>query len=125
MARPDEFPTILPAVVRPPNGPLTVVLTLQGVITPETVPDLCENVREVLARTGADSVTCDVGGLTDLDLAVVETLARLQLTARAYGGSVRLRHASPQLRALLALVGLPDVLPCCPDRPEGGSGEGV
>ncbi len=45
------------------------------------------------------------------DLAVVEALTRLQLTARRLGCRVRLCEASRELEALLALCGLGEVLP--------------
>jgi hypothetical protein len=44
------------------------------------------------------------------DLAVVDTLARLQLAARRLGWSVRLRHPCAELCRLLELVGLAEVL---------------
>jgi len=44
------------------------------------------------------------------DLALVAALVRLQLIARRDGARVRLRNASDELRALLELVGLADVL---------------
>ncbi len=53
-----------------------------------------------------------MGGVTDPDLATVDALARLQLAARRLGRSIRLRHASRELRELLSLAGLSDVLPC-------------
>lgn len=46
----------------------------------------------------------------DTDLRLVSALCRLQLLARRRGGHVRLRAPSDDLRELLALVGLDDVL---------------
>jgi anti-anti-sigma regulatory factor len=49
------------------------------------------------------------------DLAMVDVLARLQLAARRRGLQLRLRRAPPELRELIQLVGLTDVLgvePC-------------
>jgi ABC-type transporter Mla MlaB component len=40
----------------------------------------------------------------------VDALARLQLAARRAGCQVRLRRASAELRSLVALMGLADVL---------------
>jgi hypothetical protein len=51
-----------------------------------------------------------VEGLGCPDLAVVDALARLQLAARRLGYSIGLRHPSAELRALLDLVGLADVV---------------
>ena len=50
------------------------------------------------------------------DLALVESLARVQLRARRRGERVRLRNVSDDLRGLLELVGLTDVLAVEPKR---------
>jgi hypothetical protein len=52
----------------------------------------------------------DVAGLP-ADVITVETLARLQLTARRHGYALQLRNASAELSELIALLGLRDVLP--------------
>ena len=44
------------------------------------------------------------------DLSVVDQLARLQVTARRLGYSIRLRDAPSRLRELIDLVGLSDIL---------------
>ena len=65
-------------------------------------------------------------GSGPVDLALVDELARLQHAARALGCSIWLRHACPELLALLELVGLADVVPSGP-RPRlqvGGQAEG-
>jgi hypothetical protein len=46
------------------------------------------------------------------DLALVDALARLQLAARRLGCCIRVRDPSDELRGLLALVGLTDVVGC-------------
>lgn len=82
------------------------VLVLTGPVTRDEVPGLCEEVRALLAATGAGVVVCDVAGLGPPGLDAVELLARLQLTARRSGGGIRLRDPTPALLALLNLVGL-------------------
>jgi ABC-type transporter Mla MlaB component len=60
-----------------------------------------------------DAATEEVLGHVDArspDLALVEALARLQLGARRRGARLRLRNVSDELRALLELVGLDEVL---------------
>lgn len=47
---------------------------------------------------------------TSPDLALVESLARMQLRARRRGERVRLRNVPDDLRGLLELVGLTEVL---------------
>jgi hypothetical protein len=55
------------------------------------------------------TIVCDVGALAP-DVAAVDALARLQLTARRLGYEIRLRDASVDLQDLLDFVGLSDVL---------------
>jgi ABC-type transporter Mla MlaB component len=43
-------------------------------------------------------------------MAVVDQLARLQLEARRLGCSIRVRHACAELRELIELSGLDDVV---------------
>jgi hypothetical protein len=51
----------------------------------------------------------DADGLAP-DLATVNALSRLRLHAKRGGLELRLRHVSPQLRAVIALAGLAEVL---------------
>jgi hypothetical protein len=54
-------------------------------------------------------IVCNVGALAP-DARTVDALARLQLGAKRAGLDLRLSHASGDLRALLAFVGLSAVL---------------
>jgi hypothetical protein len=54
-------------------------------------------------------IVCDVRALAP-DAVAVDALARLQLIAKREGLDLRLSHASCELQALLAFVGLSDVL---------------
>jgi ABC-type transporter Mla MlaB component len=108
---PDALPAAPARALRPPAGPRTVVLVLGEQIHRAAVPGLCERVRALLASGDAELVTCDVSELVAPDATAVDALARLQLTARRSGGSIRLRRARGRLRDLLALLGLADVLP--------------
>ncbi len=74
--------------------------------------------RGVLLLSPAEPspIVCDVGAITDPDAATVDALARFQLVARRAGQQVRLTHASPELRRLLAFMGLAGVLPVEPER---------
>ena len=60
----------------------------------------------------APIVECDVGVIVEPDIDTVDALAHLALAARRVGCDLRLRDASPDLRALLDLAGLARVLPC-------------
>src|SRR5688572_13834076 len=51
-----------------------------------------------------------IAGSTRPDLTVIDSLARLALTARRFGGAVTVRGAGPELLALIDFVGLDDVI---------------
>ena len=65
----------------------------------------------ILVDPDGPVVVCDVAALTRPDLAALDALARMQLTARRAGTRMQLRGASPTLVGLLALTGLQEVLP--------------
>jgi hypothetical protein len=63
---------------------------------------------------GSRTIACDLGGVV-ADADTIDALARLQLAAQRLGLDLRLRHASGELRELVAFAGLEDVLrlePC-------------
>lgn len=60
-------------------------------------------------QNALESVVCDASCFS-ADLSAVDALARLRLEARRQGLDLRLRHASAELRALLALCGLDRLL---------------
>ena len=49
------------------------------------------------------------------DLGLVDDLARLALSAKRLGCTIRVRDACPELRGLLRLAGLDVVVPCEPE----------
>ena len=75
------------------------------------VPALCTQLRSILAAAPTTIVHCDVEDLTDPDLATIDGLARIQLTARRLGGSIRLCNARRELIELLQLAGLQEAVP--------------
>jgi anti-anti-sigma factor len=103
---------------RTPPG--DAVLAVRGRITAETVPHWCARVAELLADPSVSGVTCDLSGVVQPDVTALDALARMQLTARRQGRTIRLRHASTEMCALLTLAGLTDVLPPEPVHPESG-----
>jgi hypothetical protein len=68
-----------------------------------------------LRRATADRIVCDLGSLTKPDLRSVDALARLALLAARLRFRLELRHASADIRELIALAGLSEVLPCVGD----------
>lgn len=91
-------------------APQTVGFAVRGPIAREDLPGLCARVCALLERTEAAVVLCDVHGV-EPDAVTVDALARLQVAAHRRGCEVRLRGASPELRELVAFMGLEDVLP--------------
>jgi ABC-type transporter Mla MlaB component len=89
--------------------PSTVTFAIRGPIEREDLPGLCDRVCALLQRSAAGEALCDVAGV-EPDAVTVDALARLQLGARRNGCRVRLRNASPELRALVTFMGLSDVL---------------
>jgi ABC-type transporter Mla MlaB component len=92
---------------RPPH---TFAFAISGPIARDDLPGLCDRVCSLLEGAGAAEALCDVSGV-QADAVTVDALARLQLAARRHGCQVRLRRASDDLRALVAFMGLADVLP--------------
>lgn len=72
---------------------------------------LCDRVCRLLETAEAAVAYCDVGAVPAVDAVTVDALARLQVAARRRGCQIRLRGASADLRRLIALMGLTDVLP--------------
>ncbi|MGW0671539.1 STAS domain-containing protein [Streptomyces sp. NPDC002746] len=84
---------------------------------PASAPDRARS-GAIPAASDAAVVDCDVGGLERADLAAVEAIARLSLVARRSGGRrLRLCGTPPELRLLIGLVGLADVLALAEESP--------
>jgi ABC-type transporter Mla MlaB component len=96
------------------HGQPCVVLRLYGRLSDEQLTALCRRVCALVRPADACGkhieLVCDVTAIETVDLAVVDQLARLRLAARRAGGSVTFQHAAPALKALLALIGLDDLL---------------
>jgi ABC-type transporter Mla MlaB component len=88
----------------------TVAFAIYGPIGRDDLPGLCGRVCAIFHRERPEVALCDVGGV-EPDAVTVDALARLQLGAQRNGCRVRLRNASPELLALVAFMGLENVLP--------------
>jgi ABC-type transporter Mla MlaB component len=91
-------------------APQSIAFAIWGPITRDDLPGLSDRVCALLRTSGATIAWCDVHTVP-ADAVCVDALARLQLAARRRNCQVRLRGASAELRALVAFMGLSDVLP--------------
>jgi ABC-type transporter Mla MlaB component len=92
-------------------APKPLAFSVRGPIAPEDLPGLCDRVCGLLEQSAAaGDALCDVSTV-EPDAVTIDALARLQLAARRHGCRVRLRNASSELEALVAFMGLNDVLP--------------
>jgi anti-anti-sigma regulatory factor len=71
---------------------------------------LAETSRSAAGSAGA--LVVDARGVREVDLRAVEALARAALLAHRGCGQLRVTNASSELRALLDLAGLTEVIPC-------------
>lgn len=87
-------------------------LAVSGRIRPSDIDGLCDDVRTILARPFGDarSIDLDVGSLAEPDVAAIDALARIQLTTRRLGIELELCGVCPELRELIGLLGLAEVL---------------
>lgn len=110
-------------VLASPLEPNSIVVVLEGPIDRADVPELCDRVHTLLEGSDADLVICDVRALVDPDAVTVDALCRLQLIAGRLGRRVRFRDACGELRDLLVVMGLDDVLLPCAELPIQPRGE--
>ena len=93
------------------TGP--IILARESELERDAVGPLCDGLNQRLNRDGSPRiVVCDVAGLADLSS--IDALARIRLTAARHGALFFLRNASGELRGLIALIGLSQVLPLEP-----------
>jgi ABC-type transporter Mla MlaB component len=86
-----------------------VSLAITGPIRRSDLDGLSLRVCGFFSRCIGSTVACDVSGVP-ADAVTVDALSRLQWVAKKYGCTVVLREAAPELRSLVALMGLSHVL---------------
>jgi ABC-type transporter Mla MlaB component len=91
------------------SPPSTIMFAIWGPIEREDLPGLSHRVCALLEGSSPSVALCDVTGVA-ADAVTVDALARLQLAARRHDCLIRLRGISDDLRALVAFMGLQDVL---------------
>lgn len=100
------------------SAPRTVGIPLS--LAGQDVSSVCERLRALLEDGGPTVVVCDVTGVDRPDAATLETLARLQLTARRFGSRLVLSCSGPQVERLLVLAGLTGLFTICPQALQAG-----
>jgi ABC-type transporter Mla MlaB component len=86
-----------------------VTLRIRAPLGRGDLPGLFARTCALLEEHGAELLLCEVSGVAG-DAVAVDALARLALVARRRGCDVRLSGACAELLALVALLGLADVL---------------
>jgi ABC-type transporter Mla MlaB component len=94
--------------------PSTIALVVGGPIARADVDACIDQLAGLRATRKCRLVVCDVEALVRPDVTTVDALARLALAQRRAGRSVLLLRATPELRELLVLADLCEVLPCAP-----------
>ena len=85
-------------------------MVIAGAIARGDAPLLCARLARLLEGADVGMLECDVHDVDPADSAAVHGLARMQLTALRRGGRIRLCGCSSELRSLIELIGLSDVL---------------
>lgn len=110
-----------------PAAVATLVWTVEPGAGRADIPVLCARLADLLRpyRQRGAVVVCDLTRVAAPSAATVELLARLRLTARRFGGDIRVRGAHPHLLRLLALTGLGEGIPSerVPSEDGGSAGE--
>jgi ABC-type transporter Mla MlaB component len=79
-------------------------------VTGEDLRALCARAECRLRAGEPRLVVCDLRALLDADVGSVEAIARLRLVARRRGGEVRVRRTPDEVRELIDLMGLSEIL---------------
>lgn len=95
---------------RRPASARTVTLTIAGPLERAALPALFERTCTLLAASSATMLCCELDERVAADAVAIDALARLALAARRHGVPVCLSGASDEMLALVALIGLAEVL---------------
>ena len=87
-----------------------LVVGIREPLEPGMIPELCERLDAILGERDAGLVLCAVVGPRRASAVTVDALARLRIVARRRGRRFRVVHPWPELRGLVALMGLEEVL---------------
>ncbi len=87
----------------------SATITIRGPLRREDLPGLFERTCRLLHERRCETLLCEVAEIAP-DAVALDALARLALAAGREGCVVRVRGACEQLRMLVALAGLAEVL---------------
>lgn len=90
----------------------TITLAPSGCVSQAEISCWCEQLRKRVGENEAVRVViCDLTAVGQPDLATIDLLARLKLTAHRLGCEFSVRSPGEDLRSLLELSGLDCLLP--------------
>jgi ABC-type transporter Mla MlaB component len=87
----------------------SVAIAIYAPLRPDDLPGLIARTCALLQASACDVLDCEVAAVA-ADAVAVDALARLALAAHRHGCAVVLRGASEEMLALIALIGLSEVL---------------
>lgn len=96
----------------------TMRFSVRGPLVRDDLPALYDRFCALVTEHTPARVLCDVAGVA-ADAVAVDALARMQLAARRNNCTVTLTGMQGELRALVALMGLANVLPAGEAHPPG------
>lgn len=88
-------------------------LVITGRVSARDVDRYCAKALAAIPDPASGFVDLHVHDIEHPDAVAVEAIARMQLTLKRLGRSLRVRGAGPELLDLLDLAGLCDVVPGC------------
>lgn len=91
------------------TGDATTTIALAGELDPATAPALSEAIAAA-AGDGVTQVDIDLGGITFLDSSGVRVLVSAREQLRAGGVGLSLRNPNPNIRRVLDITGLGEVI---------------
>jgi ABC-type transporter Mla MlaB component len=99
-----------------PRGAYRLTVPIPGPLERSQLPALYDRTCELLEGSDAGLLCCQLDAQVAADAVAVDALARLALAARRHGVPVCLSGATDELLALVALIGLDEVLRVEPGR---------
>jgi ABC-type transporter Mla MlaB component len=94
----------------------TLRFSVRGPLARDDLPALYERFCALVSEHAPARILCDVAGVAP-DAVAVDALARMQLAARRHHCTVTLVGVPVELRTLVTLMGLTNVLPGAEPQP--------